>query len=68
MRKEEKYPDKDTKQLFEAILLLKNLSEATKFFRDLLTLKEIKDFSTRFKIAKFLSQSRPLAKPWYGWL
>lgn len=58
MHKEEKYPNKDTKSLFEAILLLKNNNEATKFFRDLLTLKEIKDFSTRFKIAKLLYEKK----------
>ena len=32
MYKEEKYPDKDAKQLFEAILSLKNTNEAVKFF------------------------------------
>ena len=58
MYKEEKYPDKDAKQLFEAILSLKNTNEAAKFFRDLLTIKEIKNFSSRLKIAKLLYQNK----------
>lgn len=58
MHKQEKYPNKDTKGLFKAILKLKNPAEATKFFRDLLTIKEIKDISSRFQQAKFLHQGK----------
>jgi TrpR-related protein YerC/YecD len=52
------YPNPKTKELFNAILRLKNQGEAARFFRDLLTLREIKDFSTRFAIAKLLSQNK----------
>ena len=40
--------------LYPAILKLKNLDEAKRFFRDLLTLPEISEFSKRFHIAKAL--------------
>lgn len=43
-----------SKQLYSAILTLKNSTEAAKFFRDLLTLPEIEEFSKRFQIAKML--------------
>jgi len=56
--KEKRYPSKETKELFEAILNLKNLSEACLFFRDLLTIKEIDDSSSRFQIAKLLHQRK----------
>ena len=50
------YPDKKTKELFEAILKLKNKEEAAEFFRDLLTIGEIKEFSNRWQAAKLLAQ------------
>ena len=57
-KKKEKYPSKENKELFSNILKLKNLNEAVCFFRDLLTIKEIKDFSVRFQIAKLLYQKK----------
>ena len=45
---------KATKQLYTAILKLKSLPEAEKFFRDLLTLPEIDEFSKRWQIATAL--------------
>lgn len=56
MQKRENYPSKITKELFKAVLKLKNKDEAVCFFRDLLTIKEINDISTRFQIAKDLYQ------------
>jgi len=53
---EEHYPAKEHKELFRAILELKNLKEADNFFRDLLTLAEIKDFAQRWQMAKLLYQ------------
>ena len=50
------YPDKKARQLFEAILKLKNVEEAAKFFRDLLTISEIKEFSNRWQAARLLAQ------------
>jgi len=56
------YPTKQTKELLKAILALKNEKEATAFFRDLLTLPEISDFTQRFQIAKLLYQGNSYAK------
>jgi len=56
------HPDKKTKELFEAILKLKNKDEAAKFFRDLLTIAEIKEFSNRWQAAKLLSKGLPYAE------
>lgn len=56
------YPSKQTRELFKAILTLKNQKETTAFFRDLLTLPEIKDFSNRFQMTKLLYQGNSYAK------
>ncbi len=50
------YPSKEDRELFEAILHLENVNEAEKFFRDLLTIPEIKDFAKRLQIAKLLNR------------
>ncbi len=50
------YPDSKTKKLFEAILKLKDIKEAEEFFRDLLTLPEIEEFSTRWEIVRLLAK------------
>ena len=52
------YPSLKNKKLFDAILKLKNTQEAAKFFRDLLTLAEIEDFSTRLSVAKLLNENK----------
>lgn len=49
-----KWKNQDTDALFEAILELKNLDEARRFFRDLLTEKEIMEFGQRWKVARML--------------
>jgi TrpR-related protein YerC/YecD len=41
---------------------LKTTDEAVKFFRDLLTIAEIEDFSQRFKIARLLFQGKSYSK------
>lgn len=56
------YPDKKTKELFKAILALKNMEEARRFFRDLLTLSEIEEFANRFQMAKLLYQGNSYLK------
>ena len=53
---------KEVQELLRAILKLKNLSEAEKFLRDLLTLAEIQEFSNRFQMAKLLSEGKPYAE------
>lgn len=45
--------------LFEAISTLKSKAELADFFRDLLTLKELEDFSVRWQIAKMLEKNIP---------
>ena len=44
-----------TKDLFEAILTLKTVEECESFFSDLCTVKEIKETSQRFEVARLLS-------------
>jgi TrpR-related protein YerC/YecD len=48
--------DQNTKNLFRAILSLKDEKEAQKFFRDLLTESEIKEFANRWKVAQMLDK------------
>ncbi len=51
-----------TKDLFKAILALKNEKEAAKFFRDLMTEPELKEFANRWKAAQMLHQKTPYKK------
>ena len=51
-----KWINKNTDVLFKAILKLDNLDEAGRFFRDLLTEKEIIEFAQRWKVARLLFQ------------
>ncbi len=46
----------DTKALFKAILQLKTEAECKKFFRDLLTEAEIKEFTNRWKVVLMLNK------------
>jgi len=65
MRKNNRKPkwiNPDSDDLFEAILSLKNIDEARRFFRDLLTEKEILEFSKRWKVARMLNQKIPYTK------
>lgn len=57
-----KYPDIFNKELFQAILKLKNPDETARFFRDLLTPAEINEFTNRFQMAKLLYQGNSYAK------
>lgn len=54
--KHSKWINQDTDTLFEAILKLRNLDEARRFFRDLLTEKEIVEFGQRWKVARMLAK------------
>jgi TrpR-related protein YerC/YecD len=46
----------DTAKLFEAVLALKTPVECEAFFRDLLTLAEIREFANRFRVARMLEK------------
>jgi TrpR-related protein YerC/YecD len=48
--------NEDIKSLLKAILKLRNTSESEKFFRDLLTVQELKTFSMRWKAAQMLEK------------
>lgn len=48
------YPTKATQELFDAILTLKTRGEAANFFRDLLTIAEIEEFTNRWQMVKLL--------------
>lgn len=56
-----KWNTKTTENLLNAILALKNTTEAKKFLRDLLTEQEICEFSRRWQAAQMLSQKIPYA-------
>jgi|SRR5579885_1163810 len=47
--------NKRIKSLYKAILALKNEQECEKFFRDLLTEPEIREFANRWKVAQMLN-------------
>jgi len=51
--------DKENKQLISAILLLTTSDEVERFLRDLLTEKEIVEFTKRLQTAKMLSAKIP---------
>jgi len=46
----------DTVILFKTIIQLKNQHECRKFFRDLLTESEIKEFVNRWKVVRMLNE------------
>lgn len=52
----------DIDELFKAILSIKTPSEARRFFRDLLTKKELIEFSQRWKVALMLHNKTPYTK------
>lgn len=57
--KNNKWMNKSSDSLFRAILNLNDLDEARRFFRDLLTEEEIKEFSNRWAVAQMLAQKVP---------
>jgi len=51
--------NKENKQLIKAILALKTTDEAKRFLRDLMTEKEIVEFTKRFQTAEMLTAKIP---------
>lgn len=51
--------NKKTDNLFKAILSLNSVKESEQFFRDLCTIKEIKEMSERWEIAQLLANETP---------
>jgi TrpR-related protein YerC/YecD len=58
----EKWDNPTTEDLFRAILALRNIEEAKKFFRDLLTEQEIVEFGKRWQAAKMLNEKIPYSE------
>ena len=52
------YPTAAMQELFAAILWLKSRQEASKFFRDLLTMAELREFANRWQTVKMLYQGK----------
>lgn len=48
--------DNKIRALYKAVLLLKNEGECRRFFRDLLTEAEIKEFANRWRVAQMLDK------------
>lgn len=54
-----KKDDKKINELMNVILILKTRSEARRFFRDLLTERELIEFGNRWKAARMLAKNIP---------
>jgi TrpR-related protein YerC/YecD len=50
------YPTEEMKSLYKAILTLKTPDEAARFFRDLLTEAEIKEFANRWQMVQMIAR------------
>ena len=57
-----KTDNKKTEDLMEAILSLKDIKEAKRFFRDLLTEQELIEFGNRWMAAQMLYKNIPYSK------
>lgn len=53
------WENKETKELFEAVMKLKSMDEAHRFFRDLCTPEEIDEMARRWQVAKMLVEEKP---------
>lgn len=58
-KKNASYQTSEMKELFDAIDTLKNSEDIANFFRDLLTISELKEFANRWQIVKLLYQKKP---------
>ena len=58
----EKWNNKRTENMLKAILQLKTLGEARRFFRDLLTEEEIIEFGKRWQAAQLLAKKAPYSE------
>lgn len=54
-----KWNNKQSKELFKAILKLKTQDETAAFFRDLCTIEELEELSKRWQAAKLVSEDVP---------
>lgn len=56
MARAPKWDSKEVEALLAAVLELRNAAEARRFFRDLLTEAELKEFANRWEAARLLAQ------------
>ncbi|MFZ1979004.1 MAG: YerC/YecD family TrpR-related protein [Bacteroidota bacterium] len=54
--------NKEINDLYKAVLKLDSIDECRRFFRDLLTENEIKEFSERWKVARLLAKGIPYSR------
>ncbi|MFH0951984.1 MAG: YerC/YecD family TrpR-related protein [Patescibacteria group bacterium] len=59
MLSEKMIKSKEIDELYKAVLLLKNLDEARRFFRDLLTREEIEEIAGRWQVVRMIDQGIP---------
>jgi len=55
----EKWVNEHSRRLFKAILKLKTADECERFFRDLLTINELRDLAQRWEIVLLLNDEIP---------
>lgn len=53
------YPTSEMQELYKAVMNLETPAETAAFFRDLLTMAEIKEFANRWQMVKMLSFGKP---------
>lgn len=56
------WDNRDSEKLFRVVLLLRDLAEVKRFFRDLLTEPEIGEFANRWKVAQMLDKEVPYTR------
>ncbi|MFA5022014.1 MAG: YerC/YecD family TrpR-related protein [Patescibacteria group bacterium] len=59
MQSGHQWQNSQTKDLFKAILKIKNNKEAAKFFRDLCTLEELTEMAKRWQAVKMIDKNQP---------
>ena len=62
MSYESKLKNKETDELFSAILLLESEEECYRFFEDLMTIKEMQSIAQRWEVARMLEEKRTYAE------
>ncbi len=59
MTQRDDWTSDDTNALFEAVLALETVEQAERFFRDLCTLRELGEMTTRWQVVRLLAQGIP---------
>lgn len=59
MKEEKPNHTKESDSVYTAVLRLKNLDEARRFFRDILTKEEIEEMARRWQVARLVDRNVP---------